>query len=70
MGWMGWVGHVVDMGEIRNAYIISVGIPERDHLGNLNVDGRLMLKWIFEKQDGKVRTGYIWLKRGTSGELL
>jgi hypothetical protein len=33
-------------------------------------DGRLMLEWILDKQGWKVRTGFIWLRMGTSGRLL
>jgi hypothetical protein len=29
--WMRWVGHVTQMGDKRNAYIILMGKPERDH---------------------------------------
>jgi hypothetical protein len=42
----------------------------RDHLEDVDVDGRLILKWILGKQDWKVRIGLIWLTIGTSGGLL
>jgi hypothetical protein len=32
--------------------------------------GRIILKWILEKQCRKVWTGFMWLMIGTSGELL
>jgi hypothetical protein len=31
---------------------------------------RIILKWILEMEDGKVWTGCIWLRIGTSGGLL
>jgi hypothetical protein len=60
------------MGEIRNAYKILVGKPERkrDHAEYLGVDGKIILKWILEKWSVKVWTGCIWLKIETSGGLL
>jgi hypothetical protein len=37
------------MGEKRGAYRILVGGPEgSDHLGDPDVDGRIILKWIFK----------------------
>jgi hypothetical protein len=37
---------------------------------DVDVDGRIILKWILEKYDGVLCTGLIWLRIGTSGELL
>jgi hypothetical protein len=38
------------MGELRNAYCISVGnLKGRDHLENLGVDGRIILECILGK---------------------
>ena len=34
------------------------------------VDGRIILKCIFERLDGEARTGSIWLRIGTRGGLL
>jgi hypothetical protein len=42
----------------------------RDHLGDLDVDRRIILEWILEKFIGKVWTGFIWLRIRTSGGLL
>jgi hypothetical protein len=35
-----------------------------------DVDGRIIFKLIFERLDGGVWTGSIWLRIGTGGELL
>jgi hypothetical protein len=43
---------------------------ERNHYENLDVGRRTILKWIYEKKDGVVWTGFIWLRIGTSGWLL
>jgi hypothetical protein len=38
------------MGEIRNAYEILVkNLKRRGHLADVDVDGRIMLKWILNK---------------------
>jgi hypothetical protein len=39
-------------------------------LANLGVDGRIILKGIFRKLDGKVKNGFICVITGTSGGLL
>jgi hypothetical protein len=50
-----WAGHAARMGEGRGAYWILVwGDPrEGDHLGDPGVDGRIILRWIFGKWDGR-----------------
>jgi hypothetical protein len=48
------------MGAIRNASRTLVGKPE----------GRKILKWILRKYSGRVWTGLVWLRIGTSGWLL
>jgi hypothetical protein len=45
-----WAGHVICIGEMRNAYKILVGKPEgKSHLNNVDMDGRIMSKWILRK---------------------
>jgi hypothetical protein len=41
-----------------------------DHSEELGIDGKIILEWILEKQSGKVWTGCIWLRIGTSVGLL
>jgi hypothetical protein len=50
-------------GQIRNAYVVLVGKP-RDHQTGSNI--RMDLR----KQGGKVWSGFIWLRIGSSGGLL
>jgi len=44
-----------------------VNSRERTHLGDPDVDGRIMLRGIFRKWDVGVRTESSWLKIGTGG---
>jgi hypothetical protein len=66
-----WAGHVARMGERRSAYRALVGKPEEGgHLEDPDVDGRIILKWIFERLGVGAQTGLIWLRIGTGGGLL
>jgi hypothetical protein len=52
---MGWGRHVARVGERRGLYWVLVGnLRERDHLENPGLDGRVILKWIFEKWVGSM----------------
>jgi len=42
----------------------------RDHLENLGVDGKIIIKCIFNKWDELAFTGLIWLQVGTGGGIL
>jgi len=37
-------------------------LRERDHWGNPDVDGRIILRWILRKWEGVVGTGWSWLR--------
>jgi hypothetical protein len=52
-------GHVARMGktEVHTGFWLG-DLKEGDHLGDLGVDGRIPLKWIFKKWDG----GMDWIE--------
>jgi hypothetical protein len=41
-----------------------------DHLNDLGVDGKIILRWFFSKWDVQAWTGLIWLGIGTGGRHL
>ena len=45
-------------------------LGERDHWGDQDVDGRIILRWIFRKWEGVVGTGWSCLRMGTGGGRL
>jgi len=55
------------MEEGRGAY---GGLRERDHLEDLGLDGKIILKCILKTWDGKSWTGLIWLRIGIGGGIL
>jgi hypothetical protein len=59
-------------GEKRIVYRILVGKPEgeRDHYEDLDVGGRIILKWVYERWNGMVYIGLMLFRIGTSGGLL
>ena len=50
---MRWAGHVARIGDRRGAYRILVGRRDRNnHLVEIGIDERIILRWIFRKWDG------------------
>jgi hypothetical protein len=47
---------------------VLVGKPEgKSYWGDPDVYKRIILRWIFRKLEGVVRTGWNWLRIGTGG---
>jgi hypothetical protein len=61
--------HVWETGEVCIEFYWG-DLRERDHLEDPVVDGRIILKCVFKKWDGRAWIGLIWLRIGTGGGLL
>jgi len=56
------------MGEGRGVHRVLMGKSKgRDHWGDPDVDGSIILRWIFRNWEGIVGTGWSWLGIGTCG---
>ena len=65
---MRWVEHVARMGQGRECTGFRwENLMGRDHWGDPDVDGRIILRWIFRKWEGVVGNGWSWLRIGTGG---
>ena len=68
---MRWAGHVARMVEERGVYRVLVGNRrERDHWGDLSVDGWIILGWISRRWDVGIWTGLGWPRIETVGGRL
>jgi len=66
---MRWAGHVACMvGGVRGAQDSGgEALRERDQWGGPDADGRIILRCIFRKWEGVVKTGWSWFRIGTGG---
>jgi hypothetical protein len=61
--------HAWGTGEVGAEVLVS--IPEgKKHLEDLDVDGKIILKWFFKSWLEEAWTGLLWLRIGTGGGLL
>jgi len=69
---MRWTGHVACMDEERGVYKVLVGKLEgkRDHWGDLDVDGWIIIGWISRRWDVGIWTELGWPRIGTGGGRL
>ena len=59
------------VGEGRGVYRFwCANLRERDQWGDPDIDGKIILRWIFMKWDVWVWTGSSWLRIGTGGGYL
>jgi len=62
------VGHVARIGRGKEYKGFWLGnLRERDHLEDQDVDGMIILRWIFRTCDVGTWTGSSWLRIGTGG---
>jgi hypothetical protein len=47
----------------------SENLNGRDHSDDLDIEGSVILEQVLGKQGGKLWTGYVWLRVGSSGEF-
>jgi hypothetical protein len=66
---MRWAGNVTRTRRGMHMGFWSESQKEGDHRKDLDVGGRIILKWIVEKSGWVLWTGVIRLKVGTSGGL-
>ena len=68
---MRWAVHVARMGEKRGCIGSWWGNQrEREHWGDLGIDGWIILRWISRRWDVGIWTGLGWPRIETGGGLL
>jgi hypothetical protein len=66
-----WARHLARMGRGEAHTEFWWGnLKEIYHLEDADVDGKIILRWIFRKWNVEVWTGSIWLRIGTGGGRL
>jgi hypothetical protein len=64
-------GHVACVRGKKHTHRFRLGsLRERDHVKDLGIDERIISIQILKKYGGRIWTGLIWLRIGTSGQLL
>jgi hypothetical protein len=59
------------MGNVKYVNRVLVRNSEgKRPLGRCRCDGKIILKWILNRENGRVWTGIIWLRIGISDRLL
>jgi hypothetical protein len=66
-----WARNVAGIQETEMHKVLwPVKLKERDHLGDLGIEWRIILKWILNEQDGRTWTAFMWLRTGANFGLL
>jgi len=60
--------HAWGRGEVFTGFWLG-GPKARDHCEDLGVGGRITLRWTLGRLRSMGRTGFSWLRIGSSGEL-